>query len=62
MMGEVHSGGVGAYFYIKGALGGAHYLDVESKNLGYIEGSPLDTPPTVGNPDNNEKVGEVDIS
>ena len=53
----------GAYFYLKGAFGGAaHYMDVESKNLGYIEGSPLDTPPTVGNPDNNEKVGEVDIS
>ena len=53
----------GAYFYLKGAFGGAaHYMDVESKNLGYIEGSPLDTPPTIGNPDNNEKVGEVGIS
>ena len=42
--------------------GAAHYMDGESKKLGYIEGSLPHAALTMGNPDNNEKVSEVGIS
>ena len=57
---------MGAYFCIgQGgeALGwGAHYMNGESKKLDYLEGVLLHASPTLGNPDNNEKVDEVGIS
>ena len=34
----------------------------ESKKLGYTERALPHASPTMGNPDNNEKVGEVGVS
>ena len=66
-MGGVHSGGVGSILLYKGGKGiegssPAHYMGGESKKLGYIERALPHASPTMGNPDNNEKVGEVGVS
>ena len=56
----------GAHFCIK--QGGqalrraAHYMGGESKKLGYIEEVLSHAPPTMINPGNNQKVGEIGTS
>ena len=67
VMGGVHSDGVGSILSYKGGRalrGTAQPITwVENqKKLGYTERALPHASPTMGNPDNNEKVGEVGVS
>ena len=64
--GGVHSGEVVPYLCIdqggEALRWAAHYMGGESKKLGYLEAVLPHALPTMGNPDSNEKIGEVGIS